>query len=262
MNGSRHQQALIKKFIETAQTDRNTAIVYLNESNWDINNALSDYFNRQSYGMSYLSNNTGNNYPRNVGGIVDEIFKKFFDKKDDCGNNLGPNGVAKLLQYMNIDFSDRKVLILAWMCEAKIQGEFSREELEAGILKLDVRKLDDINGRLTQWDRNLETAVYREHFKSLYEFTYDYGNDKPGRKWLPIDVASAYWEILFKNPPPLMPLWLKFLKTTDSKKITKDTWNLVLEFMTTMDDSFRNYTCEDCWPVLIDEFVEYAKNSV
>uniref|UniRef100_A0A0K0E5J0 Defective in cullin neddylation protein n=1 Tax=Strongyloides stercoralis TaxID=6248 RepID=A0A0K0E5J0_STRER len=261
MNGSRQQQAMIKRFTETAQTDRSTALTFLNENNWDINNALSDYFNQQPYGMPYLSRHIGN-HTRNVSGTVDEIFKKFFDPVDDCGNNLGPNGVAKFLQYMNIDFSDRKVLILAWMCEAKIQGEFSREELEAGILKLDIRKIEDINGRLTQWDRNLETPSYREHFKNLYEFTYDYANDKPGRKWLPIDVASAYWEILFKNPPTLMPLWLKFLQTTDSKKITKDTWNLVLEFMNTMDERFKNYTCEDCWPVLIDEFVEYAKNSV
>uniref|UniRef100_A0A0N4Z7K9 Defective in cullin neddylation protein n=1 Tax=Parastrongyloides trichosuri TaxID=131310 RepID=A0A0N4Z7K9_PARTI len=261
MSLSRYQSSLVRKFVDTTESDRDIALTFLQACNWDLNNAISEYFSNPQY-YNPRDHIQINSQFKVVKSIVEEIFKRFYDKTDDCGTNLGPKGVANLLNFLDIDFADRKVLILAWLCEASIQGEFSREELENGVQKMELKSINEIVSKLTNWDKNLDTPSYSYHFKSLYEYTYDFANDKPGRKWLPIPVAIDYWRILFRVEPPLLPRWFIFLENTDKGKITKDTWNLSLDFLLTMDERFKNYASDDCWPVLIDEFVEFTKSNI
>lgn len=50
----------------------------------------------------------------------------------------------------------------------------------------------------------------------------------------------------------LLDLWLKFLEErSNQRSITKDTWDLLLDFSTTIKPDFSNYDHDGAWPTYV-----------
>ena len=195
-------------------------------------------------------------------------MNSLFDKYKDCDDAILVPGTEALLNDLELRPDEFCVLVLAWKCNAEQMCKFTRSEFLQGCRALKADNLKSIQQRLPE--AAAETLARADLFKDLYRFTFRFGlascSSCPTSvelRSLPIEMAISLWQLVFApREPPILAKWLTFLqKHSDSVRgISRDTWNMFLNFTETVGNDLSTYDEDEAWPSLFDDFVEYEND--
>ncbi|KND01302.1 uncharacterized protein SPPG_03111 [Spizellomyces punctatus DAOM BR117] len=243
------QREKIKQFVGFTNANDKTAQKFLKENNWNLEAAVDAFF--------ATGGATANG--RTWAGADQRKLSALFDKyKDPDEDAILVDGTESLCNDLEVDPTDVVTLVLAWHLQSPRMCDFRRKGWMEGWTNLGCDTIEKMREVIPSLREELKDP---SKFRDVYNYTFSFARAE-NQKSLGLDTAIAFWELLLKDKFKHLDLWVEFLREKHGKAISKDTWNLLLEFIRTSDENFSNHDTDSAWPVLIDSFVEYAREKL
>ncbi|KAK4046367.1 Scaffold-type E3 ligase [Microbotryomycetes sp. JL221] len=239
--------------------DASEATRFLKATSWRLDSAIDAFFGDPA-AMASASKNRG---PPPATAAMTRNLEQMWQRYADPSNptETAIDGTILYCQDLEVEPEDVVMLAVAYMTKAPTMGRFAKQGWIEGWK--DARK-DSIATQRQHIETLRDSLRQSDYYRRMYNFTFDYAKTE-GQKSLQLDTASDLWNLLIPLDPssdfPVEHLqwWQEFLVGRGSKAVSRDTWNLFLEFVRTIDSRFEQHDEEAAWPSLIDDFVEHAR---
>jgi DCN1-like protein 4/5 len=184
---------------------------------------------------------------------LEELFEKY--KESDA--QIGPEGIEALCGDIGVEPENVAVLVLAWHLNAQSMGYFKKEEFMTGMQTLGVDTLEKLKNQLRVFKDELDDP---SKFKDIYRYAFGFAKEKE-QKILDLVTADGMLDLLMGNRFPHTEKLRQFLKEqTSYKSVNLDQWMNILEFSRTIKGDLSNYDENGAWPVLLDEYCDWARD--
>ncbi|KAJ6635677.1 DCN1-like protein 4 [Pseudolycoriella hygida] len=182
-------------------------------------------------------------------------FRQYTTPNDP--DTLGPAGMEKFCEDIGVEPTNIVMLVLAYKMNARQQCYFTQSEWTQGFSDLQCDNASKVKSKLDHLRSCLNDF---NTFKGIYRYAYDFTKDKDQRS-MDVETAKTMLMLLLGKDWSLYPEFAKFLDSSKYKVINKDQWCNILEFSRTINEDLSNYDIDGAWPVLLDEFVEWLRQS-
>ncbi|ELR19180.1 defective in cullin neddylation 1, putative [Acanthamoeba castellanii str. Neff] len=165
--------------------------------------------------------------------------------------------------FFSLPASSRSCLVLTWRLAAKTMGMFTHDEFISGLQAL---KVDSVPKLRHLFERQLPADLKNPAtLQEIWRFAFAYAKGKDDAKIIDLNVAEVLITLLLQPPahdyPHVQP-FLEFLsQQTSCKALNLDQWTNLLDFLTHTKADLSIYDEAAAWPVLFDEYVEWARKN-
>lgn len=218
-----------------------------------------------------------------VSTTQDESLSQLFDKYQKSGASLSDSLSKDLMRSKGVmtlgeDLGakgplDPHILLLAWKLRSKRFFEFYDHEWMVLWANEQCYTFPDIVRRVQQWISDIKTSevclfiqsiliLMQDNFKSFYAFSFDYMKMEKGERATVLEKQDAHmlWDMLGLDKKfAFYKDWLAFWDEGGRKGVTKDTWMMLLVFISEIGSNINAYNEDDCWNSVFDDFVEFLR---